>query len=57
MHRMQTDKESLAVQVQILSEQVSGQNNKISNLEKMINDKSQMICSTEELLQRVSEFQ
>lgn len=56
MHRLQNDKESLALQVQVLSEQVSAQNEKIADLEKLIIDKSQLITNTEDLLQRVSEF-
>lgn len=56
VHRLQNDKESLALQVQVLSEQVSAQNEKISDLEKLITDKSQLISNTEDLLQRVSEF-
>lgn len=56
LHRLQTDKESLALQVQVLTEQVSAQNEKITDLEKLITDKSQLITNTEDLLQRVSEF-
>lgn len=52
--RLQTDKESLAMQVQMLSDQVSAQNSKITDLERLINDKAQLISNTEDLLQRVS---
>lgn len=54
LRRLQTDKESLALQVQVLSEQVSAQNEKISDMERLISDKSQLISNTESLLQRVS---
>lgn len=43
------------MQVQVLSEQVSAQTNKITELERLINDKSHLISNTEDLLQRVSE--
>lgn len=39
--------------MQVLSEQVNAQNDKMADLERLINDKSQLITSTEDLLQRV----
>lgn len=56
LRRLQNDKESLALQVQVLSEQVNAQNEKISDLERLITDKAQLISNTEDLLQRVSEY-
>lgn len=53
LRRLQTDKESLAMRVQELSEQVSAQSEKIHDLERLITDKSQLITNTEEILQRV----
>lgn len=50
---LQNDKELLAHQVHMLSEQVSAQNEKINNLELLINDKAQHVSTAEELLQRV----
>lgn len=38
----------------MLSEQVSAQSGKITDLERLINDKTQLISNTEDLLQRVS---
>lgn len=38
----------------MLSEQVNAQNDKISDLERLITDKAQLISNTEDLLQRVS---
>lgn len=43
------------MQVQLLSEQVSTQTNKIDELERLINDKTHLISNTEDLLQRVSQ--
>lgn len=42
------------MQVQMLGEQVTAQNGKIGDLERLINDKTQLISNTEDLLQRVS---
>lgn len=41
----------------MLSEQVSAQNGKITDLERLINDKTQLVSNTEDLLQRVSEME
>lgn len=56
LRRLQSEKESLALQVQVLTEQVSAQNEKIVDLEKVISDKSSLLNNTEDLLQRVSAF-
>lgn len=40
----------------MLTEQVSAQNEKIGDLERVITDKSQLLINTEDLLQRVSAF-
>ncbi|XP_031616692.1 liprin-beta-2 isoform X5 [Contarinia nasturtii] len=47
-----SDKELLAHQVHILTKQVSAQNEKINDLERLISDKAQHVSNTEELLQR-----
>lgn len=52
--RIQSDKEALALQVQVLSEQVSLQNEKIVEMERLINEKNRLISNAEDLLQRVS---
>lgn len=49
---LHNDKELLAHQVHMLTEQVSAQNDKINDLERLIADKSQHVSTTEDLLQR-----
>lgn len=56
LRRLQTDKESLALQVQVLTEQVAAQGDKIAELERVVADKTQLLHNTENLLQRVSSF-
>lgn len=56
LRRLQTDKESLALQVQVLTEQVTAQGEKIGELERVVADKTQLLHNTEDLLQRVSTF-
>ena len=46
----------MALQVQVLTEQVAAQNEKIGDLERVISDKTQLLSNTEDLLQRVSAF-
>lgn len=53
---MQNDKESLTLQVQVLSEQVSAQNERISDVEGKLTEKTQMFNKVEDLLHRVSVF-
>ncbi|XP_063699034.1 liprin-beta-1 [Culicoides brevitarsis] len=50
--RLQSDKEALALQVQVLSEQVQLQNEKIVEMERLINEKNRLISNAEDLLQR-----
>ncbi|KAH8258827.1 hypothetical protein KR038_010248 [Drosophila bunnanda] len=52
MRRLQRDKEGLALQYQMLAERVSEQADKIIELEGLITEKTQQLCSKEELLQR-----
>lgn len=54
LRRLQTEKESMALQVQVLTEQVSAQSDKIADLERIILDKTQQLSHSEDLLQRVS---
>ncbi|XP_059622776.1 liprin-beta-1 isoform X2 [Phlebotomus argentipes] len=56
LRRLQSDKESLALQVQVLSEQVAAQNEKISDLERMLTEKTQLLSNADDLLHRVSVF-
>ncbi|KAL7734963.1 hypothetical protein ACLKA6_011228 [Drosophila palustris] len=52
MRRLQRDKEGLALQYQMLAERVSEQADRIIELEGLLTDKSQQLCSKEEQLQR-----
>ncbi|KAG4073996.1 hypothetical protein HA402_014201 [Bradysia odoriphaga] len=52
LRRLQTEKESMALQVQVLTEQVSAQSDKIADLERIILDKTQQLSHSEDLLQR-----
>ncbi|GAB0090836.1 hypothetical protein DMENIID0001_056000 [Sergentomyia squamirostris] len=52
LRRLQSDKESLALQVQVLSEQVAAQNEKISDLERMLTEKTQLLSNADDLLHR-----
>lgn len=54
LRRLQTEKESMVLQVQVLTEQVSAQSDKIADLERIILDKTQQLNHSEDLLQRVS---
>lgn len=56
LRRLQTDKESLALQVQVLSEQVSAQHERINELENKLTEKTQLMNNVEDLLHRVSSF-
>ncbi|XP_049293569.1 uncharacterized protein LOC125769135 isoform X4 [Anopheles funestus] len=52
LRRLQKDKESLALQVKTLTEQVQSQSTKLSELENMIKEKNQLLSNAEDLLQR-----
>lgn len=52
MRRLQRDKEGLALQYQMLAERVSEQADRIIELEGLLTEKSQQLCSKEEQLQR-----
>ncbi|XP_053689132.1 liprin-beta-2 isoform X3 [Sabethes cyaneus] len=56
LHRLQTDKEALALQVKVLTEQVQSQNTKIADLERTVSEKNQLLSNADDLLQRVSQF-
>lgn len=56
LRRLQTEKESMALQVQVLTEQVSAQSDKIADLERIILDKTHQLSQSEDLLQRVHCF-
>ena len=51
--RLEGDKESLQLQVTVLSEQVEAQAEKIIDLENLLEDKKELLQKTEEQLQKV----
>uniref|UniRef100_A0A182YE21 SAM domain-containing protein n=1 Tax=Anopheles stephensi TaxID=30069 RepID=A0A182YE21_ANOST len=52
LRRLQKDKESLALQVKALTEQMQSQSAKLSELETMVKEKNQLLSNAEDLLQR-----
>ncbi|XP_055624525.1 uncharacterized protein LOC129767542 isoform X3 [Toxorhynchites rutilus septentrionalis] len=56
LRRLQSDKEALALQVKVLTEQVQTQSTKLAELERTVGEKNQLLSNAEDLLQRVSEF-
>lgn len=53
--KLQYEKDNLQLQVQVLTEQIEAQSDKISDLEKMLQEKKQLLSETEDKLQRVSQ--
>ncbi|ODM94548.1 Liprin-beta-1 [Orchesella cincta] len=51
--RLESDKDTLHLQVSVLSDQIEAQTNKIHDLEKMLDDKRNVLESTEDQLQRI----
>ncbi|XP_072942080.1 uncharacterized protein Liprin-beta isoform X4 [Epargyreus clarus] len=52
MRRLEADKESLQLQVQVLSEQISAQTDKMADLERSLHDARQRLDDTEQRLQK-----
>lgn len=52
MKELATDKESLKLQVVVLSDQIDSQSEKIGDLEKLLDDKKEVLRRTEDILQR-----
>ena len=52
--RLENDRESLQLQVSVLTEQVDAQSEKISDLQQNLDDKKQQLMNAEDLLQRVN---
>ena len=50
---MQSDKDALQLQIQILNEQINAQNDKLKEMEMTINEKNHQLQNTEDLLNRV----
>jgi chromosome segregation ATPase len=55
LRRLEADKDSLQLQVAVLTEQIDVQTDKISDLEKLLDEKKSQLASAEDVLQRVSE--
>lgn len=53
VRRLEADKESLQLQVQVLSEQISAQSEKMAELERSLHDARQRLDDTEQKLQKV----
>ncbi|XP_038112436.1 uncharacterized protein LOC6045578 isoform X4 [Culex quinquefasciatus] len=52
LRRLQSDKEAMALQVKLLTDQVQQQGTKISDLERTLSDKNQLLANADDLLQR-----
>lgn len=50
--KLQFEKDNLQLQVQVLTEQIEAQTDKIADLEKMLMEKKQLLVDTEDKLQR-----
>ncbi|XP_018560888.1 liprin-beta-2 isoform X2 [Anoplophora glabripennis] len=50
--KIQYERDNLQLQVQVLTEQIEAQSDKISDLEKLLQEKKQLLSETEEKLQR-----
>jgi len=53
--RLETDKDSLHIQVSVLSDQIDVQTSKIHDLERVLDDKKNVLESTQDTLSRVLE--
>lgn len=52
IRRLESDKESLSLQVTVLNEQIDAQTEKISDLEKSLDEKKKQLSAAEDVLQR-----
>ncbi|KAK9720956.1 SAM domain (Sterile alpha motif) [Popillia japonica] len=50
--KLQSERDNLQLQVQVLSEQIEAQTDKIADLEKSLSEKKQQLINTEDMLQR-----
>ena len=50
---MQSDKDALQLQIQILTEQINAQTDKLKEMEMTINEKNHQLQNAEDLLNRV----
>lgn len=51
---LQAERDSLRLQVQVLTEQIDAQANKINDLEKLLLETKQLLINNENMLQKVS---
>ena len=51
IRRLESDKESLSLQVTVLNEQIDAQSEKISDLEKTLDEKKKLLSTAEDVLQ------
>lgn len=56
LRRLEADKDSLQLQVAVLTEQIEVQTDKISDLEKLLDEKKSQLANAEDVLQRVSQI-
>ena len=56
LRKIQSEKEALAVQVQVLTDQLQSQGSKIAEMDRILQEKNQLLSNAEDLLQRVSVF-
>jgi chromosome segregation ATPase len=54
LRRFEADKDSLQLQVTVLTEQIDVQTDKISDLEKLLDEKKRQLSNAEDMLQRAS---
>jgi len=54
LRRLEADKDSLQLQVTVLTEQIEVQTDKISDLEKLLDEKKRLLSNAEDMLQRAS---
>lgn len=54
LRKIQFEKDNLQLQVQVLTEQIEAQSDKILDLEKMLQEKKTLLSDAEDKLQRVS---
>lgn len=51
--KLQMEKDNLQLQVQVLTDQIDAQTDKIADLEKSLTEKKQLLVNAEDMLQRV----
>lgn len=53
VRRLQSEKDSLQLQVAVLNDQIEAQSEKIGELERILTEKKQLLTNAEDMLQRV----